>query len=62
MESLKAKARAYGLAEEPGLIELASEAEIKILYARPTPMDRASALIAEYDAKLRLRAKVHGKA
>jgi hypothetical protein len=60
MDALKAKARAYGLAEEPGLLELASETD-KVLYARPTPMDRAARMVAEYEKKLSLRS-AHARA
>lgn len=51
LDALKAKARAYGVAEDDGLVELAQEAE-KLLYQRPAVIDRAAALVKAYERKL----------
>jgi|SRR5579884_400533 len=51
LDALQAKAKAYGLAEEPELARLASEAAT-LLYARPTPLDRADALVTGYKTRL----------
>lgn len=47
LDALKAKARAYGVAERNGLAELALEAEA-LLYTRPTRLDRAAAAVSAY--------------
>ncbi len=51
MEALKAKARAYGMAENVVMAELAAEAEA-LLYARPTDVARAAAAVGMYEQKL----------
>lgn len=51
LDALKAKARGYGLAEDPALVEIAEQAAA-LLYARPTPLDRAAALVKSYESKL----------
>ena len=49
--ALKAKAVAKGVPEDPKLAELASQAT-QILYSKPTPLNRASALVADYEKHL----------
>jgi hypothetical protein len=51
LDALKAKARAYGAAEDDALVELAKQAEA-LLYARPTPLDRAAAAVTGYERTL----------
>ena len=51
LEALKAKARAYGMAETPLMAELAAGAEA-LLYARPTDVPRAAAAVGLYEQKL----------
>ncbi len=51
LEALKAKARAYGVAENDDLRELASAAE-RFLYTRPTALEGAGAAVADYEARL----------
>jgi hypothetical protein len=52
LDALKAKARAYSLAESPALTELATQAEA-LLYSQPTDLARAAAAVAAYDRGLR---------
>jgi hypothetical protein len=54
MNALKAKAQAYRVEEDANLRELASEAET-LLFSRPTPMDRAQAVVTRYQALLHER-------
>jgi len=51
LDALKAKARAYGLAENHPQIDLAREAEA-LLYGHPTPLDRAAEAVAAYERSL----------
>jgi hypothetical protein len=51
LDALKAKARAYGVAEDDGLREAARQAEA-LLYTRPTPLDRAAAAVTGYERSL----------
>ena len=51
LDALKAKARAYSMAEEQGLMVLAEQAR-HLLYSRPSALDRAASLLSEYEAKL----------
>lgn len=48
LDALKAKARAYGVAEHDRMIELSQQAET-LLYTRPMPLDLAVAAIARYE-------------
>jgi hypothetical protein len=52
LDALKAKARAYGVAEKDGLAEAAQQAE-KLLYTRPTPLERAAAAVTAYERMLK---------
>lgn len=52
LEALKAKARAKNAAELPELTRLATEAS-ELLFSRPTPLEKASALVVEYERLLR---------
>ena len=52
LEALKAKARARGSAEHPDLTRIANEAA-NLLFNRPTPIDKASALLVDYERVLR---------
>jgi hypothetical protein len=56
LEALKAKARAYSLAEHDELVALADQAAA-LLYRRPTPIDEAAALVAAYEVRLNNRVK-----
>ncbi len=51
LDALKAKARAYGIAEDPAIAALAREAQ-GYLYSRPAPLRRAESLIQQYQARL----------
>ncbi len=51
LDALKAKARAYGVAESDDLRELASAAE-RCLYTRPTALADAGTAVAEYETRL----------
>lgn len=51
LDALKAKARAYSIAEEKGLMDLAEQAR-NLLYNRPSALDQAASLVSEYEAKL----------
>jgi len=57
LDALKAKARAYGVAENPELTRIAEEA-YGFLHSRPTPMDRAAAAVSEYERALTDRARL----
>ena len=52
LDALKAKARAYGVAEQAPVAELALQAET-LLYTRPTALDRAGAAVTLYETRLR---------
>ncbi len=54
LDALKAKALARGLAEDPTLADLAEQAKL-LLYQRPTPLNQANALIAQYEKRLNNR-------
>jgi DNA repair exonuclease SbcCD ATPase subunit len=56
LDALKAKARAYGVAEEDDLAALAHQAEA-LLYTRPTALDRAAAAVAAYEKSLGAHAR-----
>lgn len=49
LNALKAKAQAYGIEEDAGLRSAAAEAEA-LLYARPTPLDRADQAVTRYQS------------
>jgi hypothetical protein len=51
LDALKAKARAYGVAEDDALAELAREAE-GLLHSRPIALDRAAAAVLAYEKSL----------
>jgi hypothetical protein len=51
LDALKAKARAYAIAEDGTLTGLATQAEA-LLYTRPTPLDRAATAVADYEKAL----------
>jgi hypothetical protein len=55
LDALKAKARAYALAELDDLVAIAEKAK-SLLYQRPTPLQEAAASVAEYEAKLNFEA------
>ena len=57
LDALKAKARAYGVAEDPELTRLAEEA-YGLLHSRPTPMDRAEVSVSDYERALTERARL----
>jgi hypothetical protein len=50
-DALKAKARGRGVAENDALSELAAQAG-EALFTRPTPIEKASALVVEYERTL----------
>jgi hypothetical protein len=52
VNALKAKARAYGIAEQGPVADLAQQAEA-LLYARPTDLNRAHAAVVAYEKSLR---------
>ena len=52
LEALKAKARARGSSEHPELTRIAAEAT-QLLFNRPTPIEKASALVIDYERMLR---------
>ncbi len=56
LQALKAKARAYGVAELPRLAEQAGEAEA-CLYTRPSDLRRAAAAVAAFENALGLSRK-----
>lgn len=51
LDALKAKALARGLAEDAILYELAENAK-RLLYTRPTPLDKAAQLVSQYEKRL----------
>jgi hypothetical protein len=51
LAALKAKAHARGSAEDPTLVRLAQRAN-DLLYGRPTPIEEASGLVSQYEARL----------
>ncbi len=51
LEALRAKARAYGVAEDGLLAEAASAAET-LLYARPTDLEQAGTAVREYEKRV----------
>jgi hypothetical protein len=51
LDALKAKARGRGVAEVGALSELAVRAG-EALFTRPTPIEKASALVVEYERTL----------
>lgn len=55
LDALKAKARAYALAENDDLAAIADRAKA-LLYQRPTPLQQAASSVAEYEAKLNFEA------
>jgi hypothetical protein len=52
LEALQAKARALGFAEHLELIAIAAQAR-QLLFSRPTPMEKAAALVIDYEQVLR---------
>jgi hypothetical protein len=61
LDALKAKALAWGLAEDAVLVELALDAK-QLLYTRPTPLDKATELVAQYEKHLRSQPRSVSKA
>jgi hypothetical protein len=55
LTALRAKAHARGAAEDSRLVDLAQRA-MTALYAKPTPIDEASRLVQQYEARLNGRA------
>jgi hypothetical protein len=55
LTALRAKAHAKGAAEDSRLVDLAQRA-MTVLYAKPTPIDEASRLVQQYEARLNGRA------
>lgn len=51
LSALKAKATARGIAEDPKLAATARKAD-ELLHARPTPIEEASWLVSQYEARL----------
>ena len=51
LTALRAKAHAKGAAEDSRLVDLAQRA-MTVLYAKPTPIDEASRLVQQYEARL----------
>ncbi|MEH1827597.1 MAG: hypothetical protein V7L22_20045 [Nostoc sp.] len=51
LDALKAKALARGLIEDINLVDLAQKAT-QLLYMRPTPLDKASELVSQYEKRL----------
>lgn len=51
LDALKAKALARGRGEDATLAELAEQAK-QLLYARPTPLDKAAELVSQYEKHL----------
>jgi uncharacterized protein YfaS (alpha-2-macroglobulin family) len=51
LDALKAKARAYGLAESEAFAEISRDAEA-LLYARPTDLNRATDSVVAYERML----------
>ena len=52
LDALKAKARARGYAEDSELTRIAAQAT-QLLFTRPTPIEKASALVIDYEHALR---------
>ena len=52
LDALKAKARARGCAEDRDLTRIATQAT-QLLFTRPTPIEKASALVIDYEQTLR---------
>jgi hypothetical protein len=55
LSALKAKALARGISEDAKLVPLAQKAA-ELLHARPTPLEEASWLVSQYEARLNGRA------
>jgi hypothetical protein len=55
LSALKAKALARGVSEDAKLVPLAQKAG-ELLHARPTPIEEASWLVSQYEARLNGRA------
>jgi len=55
LSALKAKALARGVAEDAKLVPIADKADA-LLHARPTPIEEASWLVSQYEARLNGRA------
>jgi hypothetical protein len=55
LSALKAKALARGISEDAKLVPLAHKAD-ELLHARPTPIEEASWLVSQYEARLNGRA------
>ncbi|MEH2250005.1 hypothetical protein [Nostoc sp.] len=51
LDALKAKALAWGLIEDITLVDLAQQAK-QLLYIRPTPLEKASELVSQYEKRL----------
>ena len=51
LTALRAKAHAKGAAEDSRLVDLAQRA-MTVLYAKPTPIDEATRLVQQYEARL----------
>lgn len=51
LDALKAKALARGLIEDITLVNLAQQAK-QLLYIRPTPLEKASELVSQYEKRL----------
>lgn len=58
LEALKAKSRARNAAEHPELTRIAKEAT-QLLFNRPTPIDKASTLVMDYERILRTLTSVN---
>ncbi len=56
LDALKAKARAYSIAEEQDLMVLAEQAQ-RLLHHRPSALDQAASLVSEYETKLNFLAR-----
>jgi hypothetical protein len=55
LSALRAKAAARGMAEDSKLVSMAAKAA-ELLHARPTPIEEASWLVSQYEARLNGRA------
>jgi hypothetical protein len=51
LSALKAKALSRGVSEDPALVEIGERAN-GLLYARPTPLEEASGLVSQYEARV----------
>ena len=58
LDALKAKARAYSLAENDELVALADKA-VALLYRRPTNLEEAACAVSAYESKLNSQAGKH---